>query len=134
MTDVIASDLGLKRLEAETVKINGRDDLGEDALREVYDSISHVVKGWCDELKRLIGFYQSSSSSTSHADALFLSGGGTLLEGITGIFHNELGIDVEHHDPFRKVQVDPNSFQKEYVKSVAPQFVVPFGLALRSLS
>lgn len=134
VTDVIASDLGLKRLEAETVKINGRDDLGEDALREVYDSISHVVKGWCDELKRLIGFYQSSSSSTSHADALFLSGGGTLLEGITGIFHNELGIDVEYHDPFRKVQVDPNSFQKEYVKSVAPQFVVPFGLALRSLS
>ena len=67
------------------------------------------------------------------AESLYLSGGGALLGGLKDVFQKELNLDVQYHNPFRKVFVDRNSFQKEYLDEVGPQMVVPFGLALRAI-
>jgi type IV pilus assembly protein PilM len=92
-----------------------------------------TIRAWCDETKRLIGFYQTSSESIPAVNSIFLSGGGALLGGLQQVFHEELRLDVQYHNPFRKLKVDENQFQKEYLKEIAPQMVVPFGLALRGV-
>ena len=133
VTESLASILNLKRMDAERVKLSGNDDIDEKAKKAIADSINKTFKNWCDELKRLIGFYQSSSSTVVPAESLYLSGGGALLGGLRDVFQKELGIDVQYHDPFRKVFIERELFQKEYLDEIGPQMVVPFGLALRAI-
>lgn len=133
VTESIGASLNIKRLDAERVKINGRDDAEGGSVVSISDSISKVLKSWCDEIKRLIGFYQTSSSNVIPGETIYLSGGGALLPSICDFFQKELNIDVQYHDAFRKVQVDDTMFHREYIQQVAPQMVVPLGLALRSL-
>ncbi len=133
ITESLASILNLKRIEAERIKLSGKDDLGDKDAKAIADAVNKTFKNWCDELKRLIGFYQSSSSNAVPAEALFLSGGGALLTGLRDVFQQELGLDVQYHNPFRKIFVDRDLFQKEYLEEIGPQMVVPFGLALRAI-
>jgi type IV pilus assembly protein PilM len=133
VTESLASILGLKRLDAERIKLSGKQDLGEKELKAISDSVNKTFKNWCDELKRLIGFYHSSSTNVTPADSLYLSGGGALLGGLRDVFQKELNLEVHYHNPFRKVYVDNNAFQKEYLDEIGPQMVVPFGLALRAI-
>ena len=133
VTESLASILNLKRVEAERIKLCGKDDLDAKNAKAISDAVNKTFKNWCDELKRLIGFYQSSSSNVVPAESLYLSGGGALLGGLKDVFQEELNLDVQYHNPFRKVFVDRNSFQKEYLDEIGPQMVVPFGLALRAI-
>lgn len=133
ITEALASILNLKRMEAERIKLGGKDDLDEKNAKAIADAVNKTFKNWCDELKRLIGFYHSSSSNVVPAESLYLSGGGALLGGLTDVFKRELDLDVQYHNPFRKIFVDRNSFQKEYLEEIGPQMVVPFGLALRAI-
>lgn len=133
VTESMASILNVKRIDAERVKINGKDGVDDKNAKLIADSMNKSLKGWSDEIRRLIGFYHSSSSNVTPAETLFLSGGGALLGNIREIFKKELSIDVQYHDPFRKVQVDESVFQRDYLQEIGPQMVVPFGLALRAL-
>lgn len=133
ITESLASILNLKRIEAERIKLCGKEDLDDQNARAIADAVNKTFKNWCDELKRLIGFYQSSSSTVVPAEALYLSGGGALLGGLKDVFQKELNLDVQYHNPFRKVFVDRDLFQKEYLEEIGPQMVVPFGLALRAI-
>ncbi len=133
VTEAMASVLNVKRADAERVKLSGKADLDEKDAKAIYDSVNKTFKSWCEELKRLIGFYQSSSNNVVPASSLYLSGGGVLLGGLLDVFHKELNIDVLYHDPFRKVAYDKDMFQKEYLDEIGPQMVVPFGLALRAI-
>ena len=133
VTESLASILNLKRMEAERIKLGGKDDLDEKNAKAIADAVNKTFKNWCDELKRLIGFYHSSSSNVVPAESLYLSGGGALLGGLKDVFQKELDLDVQYHNPFRKIFVDRNSFQKEYLEEIGPQMVVPFGLALRAI-
>jgi len=133
ISESLASILNLKRIDAERIKLSGKDDIDEKIKKAIADSVNKTFKNWCDELKRLIGFYQSSSSSVVPAESLYLSGGGALLGGLRDVFQKELGIDVQYHNPFRKVFIDRELFQKEYLEEIGPQMVVPFGLALRAI-
>lgn len=133
VTESLASILNLKRVEAERIKLGGKEDLDDKNAKAIADAVNKTFKNWCDELKRLIGFYQSSSSNVVPAESLYLSGGGALLGGLKDVFHRELNIDVQYHNPFRKTFVDRDLFQKEYLEEIGPQMVVPFGLALRAI-
>ncbi len=133
ITEAIASILNIKRLDAERVKVNGDDALEEKNTKAIVEIMLKTLKGWCEEIKRLIGFYQSSSGSSIAAQDIFISGGGALLMNLQSIFQDELGLAVHMHDPFRRVDVDAGMFQKEYLQDIAPQMVVPFGLALRAI-
>ena len=133
VTESLASILNLKRIDAERVKLGGKEDLDDQNRKAIADSVNKTFKNWCDELKRLIGFYQTSSSNVIPAESLYLSGGGALLTGLQGVFKKELNLDVQYHNPFRKIYYDRDMFQKEYLEEIGPQMVVPFGLALRAI-
>jgi type IV pilus assembly protein PilM len=44
----------------------------------------------------------------------------------------EFRVPVEIIDPFRKVKVDPERFDRAYLQDIAPCLCVAVGLALRS--
>lgn len=134
VTDDIAKTLGVSRQEAEKVKINGPEGLSEEQQAEVGRAVNDLMTNWSDELKRLIGFYQSSMPEAELSKRLFLAGGGSLLAGLAEKLQNDLGLETTYLDPWRKVKVADDKFDPEFLQAMSSQYVVPMGLALRSLA
>lgn len=132
LTEAIAKAMDIKRVEAEQIKINGQEgtDLAPKTIPEV---ITKTLSGWCDEVRRLIGFFQAQAATNVSGKVIYLSGGSVLMPGLRELFQRELELDVQYHDAFRKVQIDSNKFESKYVHEIAPQMAVAFGLALRFL-
>lgn len=133
LSEAIAKRLGIARGEAERLKIQGPDGGGTVDKASIIEVVGQTIIGWCEEVKRLIGFYESSTPDAVVAEQLFLSGGGALLPGIAEVFAAEMGLKVELLDPLRRVDVPEARFQPAFVRAVASQFAVPFGLSLRGI-
>ena len=61
---------------------------------------------------------------------MYLSGGGSKLRGLDGAIGRTLGFKVEFGNPWLSV-IQGERFEAAYLESVAPEFGVPLGLALR---
>ena len=133
LTDIIASHMDIGRVEAETIKLEGPASDKADKQSIIAREMSQTIKSWTDEVKRLIGFYQTSVPESGQAQQLYLSGGGSLFKGIESIFQQELGIETTHHNPWKNIQASLNDFDPKYLDSIKPQFVVATGLALRGI-
>lgn len=92
-----------------------------------------TVLNWVEELRRLIGFYQSLVPEARLGERLFLSGGGSLVGGLDTFIGQELGVAASYLNPWRKVHIDADQFDREYLMQVGPQFAVAVGLALREI-
>lgn len=133
LTDILASRLDISRAEAEKIKLKGPAPENGPENLEIIKEMSDTIKSWSDEVKRLIGFYQTSFPDAGQARKIFLSGGGSLLWGIDSIFQDELDIETTHLDPWKNIQTPLNDFDPKYLDSVKPQFAVATGLALRGV-
>jgi type IV pilus assembly protein PilM len=133
VTDALAKKLQINRGEAEHIKIHGPGRLAEADAQAAADVVRQTMVSWTEEVRRLIGFYESSDTNAVVAEQLFLSGGGALVPEIAPFFAQEMNMQVEVLDPFRRVDVPESRFQREYVASSAPQWAVPFGLSLRGV-
>lgn len=136
LTDVIIRHMDISRSEAEKIKILGPSSQKQNIkdLAEIAGEIEKNFKSWADEIKRLIGFYQTSTPEAPQPDKIFLSGGGSLFKGINSIFTQELGVESQHLDPWKMLQKSPNDFDMKYLDSVKTHFAVATGLAIRGLS
>lgn len=133
LTSIISSRLNISFFEAEVIKLKGpSQDLAADGA-EISMEIAATLKTWTDEIKRLIGFYQTSVPEAGQASRIFLSGGGALLPDIQSIFQEQLGIEVKLMDPWKNLKTSVNDFDSNYLESVKPQFAVATGLALRGI-
>jgi type IV pilus assembly protein PilM len=133
ITNTIAKMLDVNKTDAEKVKLNGPQGLGEGQQEQIAKELRSIFHSWAMELQRLIGFYQSTIPNAELGKRLFLAGGGSLIQGLLPAFKANMGIDVLHLDPWKQVDLDMNRFDQNYLREVGPQFAVPMGLALRSL-
>lgn len=133
LTQDLARVLNVGRAEAEKWKSAGGTGEAEDVDDAARKQIRATVLNWVEELRRLIGFYQSLVPDARLAERLLLTGGGSLVTGLDVFLGQELGLTVEYLDPWRKVLVDANQFDKEYLRQSGPQFAVAVGLALREI-
>ncbi len=133
LTDIIANHMDIGRAEAEKIKLEGPVSEKPDKQSMIAREMSQAIKSWADEVKRLIGFYQTSVPESGQAQQFFLSGGGSLFKGIENIFQQELGIETTHLNPWKNIQASLNDFDLKYLDSIKPQFVVATGLALRGI-
>ncbi len=131
LTDRLAKVMNKSRLESEKIKINGPGDLSPEGQAMLHAELEGGVSSWISEIRRLIGFYVGSVPDSAPAKNLFLSGGGSLLAGLREKLADGLELDVQHLDPWRRLESDPNHFDPAYLRSVGPQFAVAAGLALR---
>lgn len=131
LTERLAKALEKPHAFCEKLKINGPENNTDVDLAVAQETVESALSAWSAEIRRLMGFYLGSVPNAKPASNLFLSGGGSLLAGLPQKMARELELDVQRMDPWRKLAPDPARFAPEYLQSVAPQFVVATGLALR---
>ncbi|MHC4269234.1 MAG: type IV pilus assembly protein PilM [Planctomycetota bacterium] len=96
-------------------------------LNRVSMLLGPVMEKLLGEVRVSIDFYMSEFQ-VSRVDKIIMSGGSSALSGLKEYLSGNLGIDVGLADPFQGVSFDKNVSQDD-ARSVAPAFVMPFGLA-----
>ncbi|GGM97289.1 pilus assembly protein PilM [Thermus composti] len=148
-TEAIARSFGLDFLSAEEVKrtyglatIPTEDEellLDFDAEREryspakIYDAIRPVLVDLTQEIRRSLEFFRVQLGDLS-PEVGYLYGGGSRLRGLVGLLTDTLGINFTTPNPWEGIQVDPRRFDPEKLSEIAPEYMVPVGLALRGVS
>jgi type IV pilus assembly protein PilM len=127
-TAALESAVGLRRDEAEAVKLGGRpwSPLGTApfaALRTVTDEV--VI-----EIRRSIEFYLASAGGDP-IERAYLSGGSACMKGLDQVLSARLKLPVEPLDPFRRIAIPAKAFDPAYVAAMGPMAAVAVGLATR---
>lgn len=148
-TEAISKAFGLDFLAAEEVKrtyglatIPTEDEellLDFDAERErysparIYDAIRPVLVELTQEIRRSLEFFRVQMGDLQ-PEVGYLTGGGSKLRGLPTLLTDTLGVSFEVPNPWEGIAVDPKRFDLEELKGLAPEFMVPVGLALRGVS
>ena len=76
-----------------------------------------------------------TSSGEEKIDKIFLSGGAALQKNFKNMLANNFpDTTIDYLDPFKKIIIDENLFDPNYIEYIKPQFSVASGLALRGLN
>lgn len=133
ITDSLAREMEIPAAQAEMVKINGPDPAQMSRAAKAGGAVEETVARWGNELQRLISFYRGNVQDAPVGERLLVSGGGSLLDMLPEVLGQEMKLPVERLDPWKKMYLDPGRVDVEYAAQTASQYVVPTGLALRSL-
>jgi type IV pilus assembly protein PilM len=123
-TRKIQESLELDFSQAEEEKLNPRP---ESALK-VAGVLESVIAELASEIRTSFDFYESQNATV--VGRIFLSGGGSKLNGIKETLANTLGIEVCSWDPFRKI-IFSEGLTQDKLRPQLADFAVAVGLALR---
>jgi len=113
--------------EAELAKVTG--DLPPNYTFEVLAPYHTVL---VQQIRRAIQMFLTSSGKEK-VDYLVISGGSALVEGVKDLLTEELGIHTVIANPFENMEISKN-IDKQELATMASQYMVAAGLALRSFS
>ncbi len=138
--DLMAAEEAKKNYGLATIPTEDEDLLLDfDAERErfnparMYDAIRPVLVELTTELRRSLEFFRVQVGDLG-VDQGFVAGGGSKLRSLVPLLGDTLGIPLETADPWQGIQIDKSRFDLEYLRSLAPEFTVPVGLALRGVN
>lgn len=95
----------------------------------VYEALRPTLNDLTTEVRRSLEFFRVQSGDAS-ISRMYLSGGGSKLRGMSEAIGSTLGFRVEFGNPWLSV-VQGGRYDAAYLESIAPEFGVPLGLALR---
>jgi type IV pilus assembly protein PilM len=122
LTKKIANTLGVDMAQAETLKRQPGEKLAQ-----IIEACDMPVNTLITEIRLSIDYFMTEKNI--QVDELFLAGGGSLLNGIEGVFEKNLGLPVKIWNPLGNVKVN-NSAGPEDIQLYAAQFGVALGLGL----
>ncbi|MBP1763209.1 MAG: type pilus assembly protein PilM [Firmicutes bacterium] len=122
-TERIMESIGIDRTAAESMK--------RTALPEILPQVNEFASDLAAELHRTIEYLQTQNKQVKLA-RIVLSGGGIKSLNLPQQLEQEMGLAVVVHDPFIHLEID-DSFERQYIQTVAPQMAVAVGLALRGV-
>jgi len=122
MTKKIANALGVDEGQAEAIKRQPGEKLAQ-----VIEACDMLINNLITEIRLSMDYYMTEKNI--QVDELFLGGGGSLLNGIEGVFEKSLGLPVKIWDPLLKVRLNAPAAGED-IKSYAAQFGVAIGLGL----
>lgn len=126
ITQEIQRELNLpSAADAEALKVSG--NLPHE-VSEIVARMGHVLG---TELKKSIDFYTASSLGPPIVGVL-LSGGGSRAIHLSKIIEDYTGLPTQMMNPFQKIQGNAKNFSQDFLMSVAPEVVIPMGLAIRA--
>lgn len=94
---------------------------------KIANSIVPIIEVVSNEIKKALHFYQEKQKEPLRL--MVLSGGSSLLPGLTEYFTKGLGLEVQVADPFSLVKTDNTSMQA--LRKISPMFTVAIGLAMK---
>lgn len=134
-TDVLQRSLGLNFQQAEAVKrgvANAAPDLEEKSIEPLMNNVTEVV---AMEIQKTFDFYRATTDDNeTQVQKILISGGGSKLAGLAQDLSQRLELPVEVLNPFRKIYIDQNKFDPDYIKEIVPEMAVAVGLAMRGVN
>ena len=127
----IQKEWNISYQQAEAVKRGSiPDELSSLHPEELQSLLKPVMNELINEIRRSLVYYDNQTGKRGFS-RLVLTGGGALLEGIPEVLSNELGLDVEFLDPFKRLHVDEAGHPGLLRKEEAERLSLSVGLALR---
>lgn len=129
VTRSIATEIGVEYNQAEEYK----KSYGLDASKlegKVATAIKPVIGLVIAEIKKVLAFYETHSNQDS-VKRVVISGGGSMLVGITQYLTENLGLEVQIGNPFQNISLTDK--QKQEIGENAPLYTTAVGLALKFL-
>ncbi|KXK06636.1 MAG: type IV pilus assembly protein PilM [Acidobacteria bacterium OLB17] len=134
-TDVLQRSLGLNFQQAEAVKrgvANAVPDVEEKSIEPLMNNVTEVV---AMEIQKTFDFYRATTDDNeTQVQKILISGGGSKLAGLAQDLSQRLELPVEVLNPFRKIYIDSNKFDPDYIKEIVPEMAVAVGLAMRGVN
>jgi len=134
-TDVLQRSLGLNFQQAEAVKrgvANAAPDVEEKSIEPLMNNVTEVV---AMEIQKTFDFYRATTDDNeTQVQKILISGGGSKLAGLAQDLSHRLELPVEVLNPFRKIYIDQNKFDPDYIKEIVPEMAVAVGLAMRGVN
>jgi len=130
LTADIAKHLKLSEADAEALKIG---DQSQGVPQEVSELMNIACENLSLEIKRSIDFYNASSAG-SPVQELMLTGGCSLLPGLSKLVEERTGLSTNAFDPLAKVEVDQDLFDDAFLENMRATGAVTIGLAMRGSS
>ena len=130
ITEEIQRQMGVNYYEAEDLKNHG--DENGNLPEEILEIIDSVVESFFAEIKKTVDFYISSTSDESFVECV-LTGGSSLIPGLTEGLEALLGISVSIMNPFEAIEYDPKKIKEEQLNEIAYRGSGVLGLAMRSV-
>ncbi|MFH0839364.1 MAG: type IV pilus assembly protein PilM [Candidatus Omnitrophota bacterium] len=125
ITRYLSDKLRIPFDEAERFKCNPKDN--DTAVEE---AVGYALEGLFNELKLSQDYYESHFEKP--IEAVFLSGGTSLIKNIDKIFTNALGVETKLWNPLKHIRTSKSILNRGLLDS-AGQFAVSMGLALRGM-
>ncbi len=119
--------------DAEEALLDPDADTGPYDRARVYDTLRPVVSELTTEIRRSLEFYRVQSGDASLAH-LLITGGGAKLRGLPEAIGDVLGVRVHTGRPWPSLATDEHRFDRSYLETIAAEFGVPLGLALRGVN
>ena len=132
MTRTVEQSLNLDYMQAEEYK--KAYGLNEDqAEGKIYAALKPMFENIISEVGRAQIFFTTHHPNVNISRVL-LSGGTALMPGILLFMANNLSLEVELANPFRKLVFDKEmESKKDWHTENGPLFAVPVGLALKEI-
>ena len=102
----------------------------EEKQRDLDEIYTNTCTQWALELKKAIDLYYTNNPDMA-LNKIILSGGGSRVKGLDQFLTEEIGLEVEMLNPFKKVQTDSKNIDQEYLSYIAPEMAISLGLAIR---
>jgi len=127
-TKEIQKQIGKTFEEAEQLKTSMKADSAQEIIVE---NVMNMAKSsLTNEILKSINFYNSTFEG-KEVTKIVLSGGTALMDGLAEHIETSLNIPTSVMNPFKGIDINERSVDRDLIESSAPVFAVAFGLALR---
>jgi type IV pilus assembly protein PilM len=125
LTSQLVKDLGIKPEQANEIKY--KFGIGPSGLQpKVMASLGAPLKRMCDEMKKVIKFYETSDANKRKIETIIVGGGSASMPGFLEYMAAEISVPVIIADPWAGLQI--KGMQK-VSKYDAPMYTTAIGLA-----
>ncbi|MDD2942246.1 MAG: type IV pilus assembly protein PilM [bacterium] len=126
-TEALAEQLQISIQDAENLKLGGGDGKAKTQIAETLDRINEHI---ASELHRQIGFYWNAAATEKPLEAVYISGGGSVVPGFIDEVSAKTGLPVHRINPFRNIECG-KGFDEAYLAEISPAMATSVGLASR---
>ena len=129
ITDALAAGLAISRQEAEEAKRAATVGAAGDVVERI---VTEQAEAFVDEVRSSLDYYQAQTGS-SRLSGVVLTGGGSLLNGLSERLAASVRLPVEVGNPFARWPATDTVYSEEDLARVGPSLVTAVGLALGGL-
>ncbi len=127
VSETLEGELGMSEKDADEAKEKA---YAGDADARVDDVLSQSAQQIAEEFNRQLSFFWSASGSEEGIDKIFLTGGGSLIKGLTEQLAEKTGLDTEQLRSLKEIDYT-EVFDDQEAKSYEPLLSVALGLGIR---